>query len=806
MSASTPSVVRAIDTPVAPPARRVPAPGLLSRLYRWLRAHMTDEWLVALLAVVLSIGFYAWYDAHGVTLAFNDARIRELIARRVLMSRTPGLGQLGTTWLPLPFLLMLPLIWNDALFSDGIAGSLPSMLAYVLAAVYMYRIARLVTSSRGAGWVAAAALALNPSLLYMQSTAMSETASVAAFVIAVYYALQLTRTYHALDIVKCAAAVAAGTLIRYENWVFGIALVPILLYVAWRRRGYLLAEAWAILYGMLAFAGCAAWIVYNAVIFHDPLLSFYYGDRSHTYFGNTPGILLPAHGHALVALTMYGLTVADTVGWGLVSAAILGLTVFVWRSRLGRATLPVYLTLVPFGFYWLALYRGVNTETLPGMSAGPLYNLRFGLATIPAVALFAAFLTMTGKVLARRALVGAALAVIVISSVIGSLHTPFVLREALYGAQGAGTAVGGRIEANWFSSYYRGGNVLITYVDSPSASMIFYLLTKHHLSDRTLITDANGSQFAGALAHPEDWVTWIVMDSDVSNGKSMIWTTLHGREDWRRYFILRKTFGTTEIYQRRMTAAAGFRTPAAVRDQAARWVVQQVSRATIVSCDPAMCAALQARGFPVGGLRVIRPGTADPLRSDLIVATSVLRSQFGSRLTSVYAPEVLASFGAGSAGIQIRPIAPDGAGAYLTRLYRDFAARKSVGTQLLRNPNIAVDSSARQQLADGLVDARLLTTIATMVAPHPLRIVTFGDASPGADAEMPLRSVTLLGGGGSPAANGLILRSVRAFLNAQHPPYVPASTQIVRLATGQSALRIQFSAPAPLGLIGAGHP
>ena len=122
MSATTPSAVRAIDTPIAPPARRVPALGLLPRLYRWLQAHMTDEWLVALLAVILSVGAYAWYDAHGVTLAFNDARIRELIARRVLMSRTPGLAQLGTTWLPLPFILMLPLIWNDTLFSEGIAG------------------------------------------------------------------------------------------------------------------------------------------------------------------------------------------------------------------------------------------------------------------------------------------------------------------------------------------------------------------------------------------------------------------------------------------------------------------------------------------------------------------------------------------------------------------------------------------------------------------------------------------------------------------------------------------------------------
>ena len=557
MNAGAPSVVRSIETPVAPPARRLPAPGLLLRLYCWLRTHMTDAWSVAVLAVVLSIGFYAWYDAHGVTLAFNDARIRELIARRVLMSRTPGLAQLGTTWLPLPFILMLPLIWNGTLFSDGIAGSLPSMLAYILAAVYMYRIARLVTSSRGAGWVAAGALMLNPSLLYMQSTAMSETASLGAFVIAVYYALQLTRTYHPLDIVKCATAVAAGTLIRYENWVFGIALVPILLYVAWRRRGYLLAEAWAMLYSILAFAGCAAWILYNAVIFHDPLLSFFYGQSSHQYYANTPAYLLPARHHALVALKMYGLTVVDTVGWGIVSMAMLGLTVFVWRSRLRRTTLPVYLTLVPFGFYWLALYGGVNTESLslPGLGTGSLYNLRFGLATIPAVALFVAFLAMTGQVLLRRALAGAALAVIITSSIIGSLHTPFVLREALYGAQGAGTAVAGRIDANWFASHYRGGNILITYVNSPS--MIFYLLTNHRLSDRTLITDANGPQFAGALAHPEHWVTWIVMDSDASNGKSQIWMALHGREDLRRYFILRKTFGTTEIYQRRVTTAGG---------------------------------------------------------------------------------------------------------------------------------------------------------------------------------------------------------------------------------------------------------
>jgi hypothetical protein len=219
--------------------------------------------------------------------------------------------------------------------------------------------------------------------------------------------------------------------------------------------------------------------------------------------------------------------------------------------------LPAYLLLVPFAFYWLALYRGVNTESLnvPGLGTGQLYNVRFGLLMIPAVALFAGFLTMAGPLVLKRTLAGVALTVIVGSGITGTIRTPFVLREALYGSQGAGTEVGGRENANWLSSHYHGGNILITYVNSPS--MIFYLLTAHRLPDHALITDANGPQFAGALADPQRWVTWIVMDSDASNGMSQIWTTLHGQQGWRRYFVLLRTAGTTQIYEQRAALADG---------------------------------------------------------------------------------------------------------------------------------------------------------------------------------------------------------------------------------------------------------
>ena len=559
MRTSLPVVSSALEAPAPARVRQSPLPVPLVTIYRWLRAHMTDEWAVALLATILSIGFFAWYESHGLTIAFNDARSRELIARRVLMSRTPGLAQFGTTWPPLPAVLMQPLIWNDALFRDGIAGSFPSMLAYVVAVVYMYRIARLVTSSRGGGWVAAGTLMLNPSLLYMQSTPMSEAASLSALVVTIYYALQATRSYHALDVVKCAAAAAAGTLIRYENWMLAIAVIPILAYVALRRKGYLLAEAWTILYGLLAFAGCAAWIAYNWVIFHDPLVSFFYGQQSHKYYANTPDYLLPARHHAEVALTTYGLTVADTVGWAIVALGLLGLIAFVWHARQRLPILSACLALIPFGFYWLVLYTGVNTETLPQLGTGPYYNIRFGLLMVPAVALFAAFLAMTGPRRVRRVVVCAALAVVVSFGIAGStMQTPFVLREATAG-YGGDTRQTSQDQARWFSSHYRGGNILYSY--SSDSSLMFYLLTKYHFADKSFITDANGAQFDEALAHPAHWVTWIVMNPGSGGNESRVWSVLQNRRDWRRYFVLRKTFlahhsaiggyGKVQLYERR---------------------------------------------------------------------------------------------------------------------------------------------------------------------------------------------------------------------------------------------------------------
>jgi hypothetical protein len=44
---------------------------------------------------------------------------------------------------------------------------------------------------------------------------------------------------------------------------------------------------------------------------------------------------------------------------------------------------------------------------------------------------------------------------------------------------------------------------------------------------------------------------------------------------------------------------------------------------------------------------------------------------------------------------------------------------------------------------------------------------------------------------------------VKRFLLAQQAPFRPADVTTVRLASGQTALHVEFTAPSPLGLLGA---
>jgi hypothetical protein len=246
---------------------------------------------------------------------------------------------------------------------------------------------------------------------------------------------------------------------------------------------------------------------------------------------------------------------------------------------------------------------------------------------------------------------------------------------------------------------------------------------------------------------------------------------------------------------------ASVQAAAAARQSAAAWVSAEVSHSSVVSCDPAMCAALEASGFPAGDLMTLGPGARDPLGSGLVVSTAALRSLFGSRLTTVYAPTVIASFGSGTAQIDIRVYAAGGAPTYLAALRADQISRLRTGRSLQRNRRVSASAAAQRQLAAGQVDSRLLVLIATLASegPGPVQVVAFGDSGPGASARVPLREVEIAAS--PPGARSGYLPSLLAFVRAQRTPYLPSSVKTTFLAGGQEAVRIVFDAPSPLGLL-----
>src|SRR5271156_4267803 len=124
------------------------------------------------LGIFVSVFSFLSYSRRGDVLLYGDAIAHINIARRVFDSKTPGLLQLGTVWLPLPHLLILPFIVSKQMWQTGAGGSIPSMAGFVFGVLGIFRLVRAVWSRHGqldgaaivGAWAAAILYAGNPNL------------------------------------------------------------------------------------------------------------------------------------------------------------------------------------------------------------------------------------------------------------------------------------------------------------------------------------------------------------------------------------------------------------------------------------------------------------------------------------------------------------------------------------------------------------------------------------------------------------------------------------------------------------------
>jgi hypothetical protein len=360
---------------------------------------------LAVLAVFASVMSFLFYLRKGDILLFGDAVAHINIARRVFDSRTPGLLQLGTVWLPLPHLLMIPFLLFDWAWQTGIGGSIPSMVAYVFGVVGVFRLVRgPITAgsdakSTATAWFAAAVYGLNPNLLYLQATAMTESLYLALFIWAVVYFREFLAARgdewsneSRRLLWKCAACLAAASLTRYDGWFLAACIGALIALVA-IRAGSPGARRAGVVFVCAAAAAPILWLAYNGIVYKNPL-EFADGpysaraiERQGAVSGFTPhpGINNPAVA-ALHFVKAAEFSVAEQ-GWqqAWFALAFAGAILLLLRDRRNWALLLLW---TPIPFYMLSVAYGSVPIYTPAWSPHSLYNIRYGVQLLPALAVF----------------------------------------------------------------------------------------------------------------------------------------------------------------------------------------------------------------------------------------------------------------------------------------------------------------------------------------------------------------------------------------------------------------------------------
>ncbi|MGB7556226.1 MAG: hypothetical protein WBM04_17800, partial [Candidatus Korobacteraceae bacterium] len=400
----------------------------LTERYRQQR----NEARFTLLIGVLSIAALFFYYTHQQLLLYGDAVAHINIARRVVDNRHPlqSYGQLGTVWLPLQHIAMLPFVWIDPLWRSGIAGSIPSMVAYIVGTLGIFRLVKGRASALVA-YFAAAIYALNPNLLYIQTTAMNEPIFLAFFIWTVVYLDEFLRAtspqtsdQHLMlaslpmkpegALEACGMVLAGGAYTRYDGWFVAVIVMVVILFIfaRWWQRTENKARRRAMAKSLVEVLVLNAlvpvyWFVYTYCIsgYGLDFLNGPYSAKAIALRSTANGAQPYPGQHDLFVAALYFLKSAKlNVGagfWGqvLFALALAGTFVAVWRFRRYGIFLLLWL---PLTFYALSVAYGSVPIYVPVWYPFSYYNVRYGLELLPVFAVSPALLASFAAERLRR--------------------------------------------------------------------------------------------------------------------------------------------------------------------------------------------------------------------------------------------------------------------------------------------------------------------------------------------------------------------------------------------------------------------
>ena len=456
---------------------------------------------------VLSIVTFTVNLQNGLGLSYNDARSHLDIGRRVVEGLKPGIAQLGSVWLPLPHILMIPTVWNDTMWHSGLSGALQSMISYVATGGIIYHYLKRLRVMILGRFTAIFVFATNLNVLYLQSTAMTELLLIATMTAAAYELLVWWKSDNLLTLIRASFWVMMASLIRYDGWFLFLMVTLLVTIHTFKKFGYKAAEGKFLFFSTLGALGIALWFLWNLLIFKDPLYFIYgpYSAYSQQLQLSEAGNL-ETKGNILYSLKTYFYALAYNSNTLLLIFGIIGAIVFYLDKKvkvgIKFATTALFAPLI---FNILALYLGQSVLFIQGLSGNTWFNVRYGVVMIPAISIFIGYLIHKADKL-KYVLIGL---ILMVSFFAYANYDAVTIDDARVGSSQKNVSeVSGWLSEN---AKDKPGFVLI------SAASHDAIIFSSGLPMSKFIHEGTGNYWLAATSQPERWARFIIMRTHDNN-------------------------------------------------------------------------------------------------------------------------------------------------------------------------------------------------------------------------------------------------------------------------------------------------
>jgi len=465
--------------------------------------------LVVLLSIISILNFVMYYF-NKLGLAYNDARSHLDIGRRVVEGLKPGLAQLGSVWLPLPHILMIPTIWNDFMWHSGLAGALQSMISFVLTGLLIYLFLKKINVSMLGRIVGVVAFVANMNILYMQSTAMTELLLIATSLAGMYYLFLWQKDNNILTLIKSAFWIMLATLNRYDGWLLLVWAVVVIFVITIIKRKYKAAEGTVLLFSTLACFGIFLWFLWNQLIFKDALYFILgpYSAHAQQQQLSDAGVLSTKK-DLLLSLKVYSYALAYNTGMIPLIIGIFGSVFVFFDKKLNWASkLTLSILWSPFIFNVLALYLGFSVLFVQGISGNTWFNVRYGILMLPSIAIFIGYFIDRTKYY-RYLAIGLLVFVTLFSF---ANRDAVTIDDARVGSSQKNVSQ----VADWLGSHAKNtpGFILI------SAASHDAIIFSSGLPMSKFIHEGTGAYWLSATKNPDRWARWIIMRTNDVNDQT----------------------------------------------------------------------------------------------------------------------------------------------------------------------------------------------------------------------------------------------------------------------------------------------